>query len=203
MYERQLARLNYLTRMALVGLIHNRCLTIKDGVIDDSAAVTLMSNDTEDGAQFGDLLHEVWSQVLELCIGMYMLAEELGWVCIVPLLVVLCKTRRYSRFTRIARDLCLHGLGISQAVKFITTDLVDRQSAFSMATQMRISTTKAILDSMKNVKTMGLVERMEAKIQTAREREMMHYIAFHRLLVAFFVSCKLLLVCLTPGRYRL
>lgn len=90
MYERLIARLNCLTRMALVGIIHNRCLTIKDGALDDSAAVTLMSNDAGDAASCGDLLHELWSQGLELCIGMYMLARELGWVCIFPLLVVLC-----------------------------------------------------------------------------------------------------------------
>ena len=91
MYKRLLARLNCLTRMALVGVIYNRCLTIKDGVCDESAAVTLMSNDTESVAYYGDLFHDLWSQVLELCIGMYMLAGELGWVCIFPLLVVLCK----------------------------------------------------------------------------------------------------------------
>ncbi len=91
MYERLLARLSCLARMALVGIIHNRCLTIKDGVFDESAAMTLMSNDTENAAGCEDLFHELWSQVLELCIGMYMLAGELGWVCIFPLLVVLCK----------------------------------------------------------------------------------------------------------------
>ncbi len=59
-----------------------------------------------------------------------------------------------------------------------------------MATQMRISTTKAILDSIKNIKMMGLVEKMEAKIQTARDHEIKQYVAFYWLLVAFFVSCK-------------
>lgn len=76
--------------MAAVGLIHNRCLTIKDGVIDESAALTLMSEDADDVASACSLIHELWSQVLELGIGMYLLADQLGWVCIVPLLVVLC-----------------------------------------------------------------------------------------------------------------
>ncbi len=83
--------------MALVGIIYNRCLTIQDGILDESAAMTLMSNDAESAAQFGDLLHETWSQVLELCIGMYLLAKELGWVCIFPLVVVICRT--YANIT--------------------------------------------------------------------------------------------------------
>lgn len=90
MYERQVARLNCQIRMGLVGVIYNRSLTIEAGILDDSAAVTLMSSDTEDAANSGALFHQFWSEVLELCIGIYMLARELGWVCISPLLVVLC-----------------------------------------------------------------------------------------------------------------
>jgi hypothetical protein len=90
MYDVRLNRLTAMSRMAMVGLIHNRCLTIRDGVFDDSAAVTLMSNDADQITYSADLLHQLWSQTLELCIGMYLLASELGWVCIVPLLIVAC-----------------------------------------------------------------------------------------------------------------
>lgn len=90
MYERRVARLSYRIRMGLVGVIYNRCLTIEAGILDDSAAVTLMSSDTEDAASSGALFHQLWSEVLELCIGIYLLGRELGWVCIFPLLVVLC-----------------------------------------------------------------------------------------------------------------
>jgi ATP-binding cassette, subfamily C (CFTR/MRP), member 1 len=57
-----------------------------------------------------------------------------------------------------------------------------------MAIQTRISTTKAILDSMKNIKMMGLVEKMGAKIQTARDNEIKLTIAFNWLIVAFHAS---------------
>jgi hypothetical protein len=96
-----------------------------------------------------------------------------------------------------ALTLHLHILGISKSVKFITANLVDRQMAFSMATQMRISRTKSILDSIKNIKMMGLVEKTEAKIQTARDHEIKQYVAFYRLLVAYIVSCKWLLGALS------
>jgi len=97
MYDIRLHRLNVMSHMATVGLIHNRCLTIQQGVFDDSAAVTLMSNDVEQIIFTADLLHELWSQTLELCIGMYLLAMELGWVCIVPILLVVCTFLRMDQ----------------------------------------------------------------------------------------------------------
>jgi hypothetical protein len=93
MCVRMLVRVNYRGRLALVGAIYNDCLTFKDDLLDESAAMTLISNGAESAATFADLLHDTWSQVFELCIGMYMLAGELGWVCILPPLVILCKLR--------------------------------------------------------------------------------------------------------------
>ncbi|KAK0717286.1 P-loop containing nucleoside triphosphate hydrolase protein [Lasiosphaeria miniovina] len=67
-----------------------------------------------------------------------------------------------------------------------------------MATQMRISSTKGTLDSMKNIKMMGLVDKMEAKIQSVRDDEISKFIRFYRLLVAFFVS-SIALAQFTPA----
>jgi ATP-binding cassette subfamily C (CFTR/MRP) protein 1 len=60
-----------------------------------------------------------------------------------------------------------------------------------MATQKRISTTKAILDFMKNIMMMGLTNNMEAKIEAAREFEIKMYIGLNRLFVAFNASGEL------------
>ncbi|KAI9738029.1 MAG: hypothetical protein M1818_005457 [Claussenomyces sp. TS43310] len=173
MYDIRLHRLNVMSHMIIVGLIHNRCLTIKDGVFDNSAALTLMSNDVEQIMFSADLFHELWSQTFELCIGMYLLASELGWVCIVPLLIVV--------FT-------------SQGCKFVTAHIADRQKAVSMATQIRISIIKAILDSIKNIKMMGLIDKMEGKIQAARDHEIEMYINLNWLFVAFNASATMLTI---------
>ncbi|KAH8653767.1 ABC transporter [Xylariales sp. PMI_506] len=173
MYDIRMDRLSVSNRISMVGLIHNRCLTIKDGVFDDSVAVTLMSNDAE-GVQFsGFLFHEIWAQVIELTVGVYLLATELGWVCLVPVLIVALT---------------------SQGSKFVTGHIADRQKALSMATQTRISITKAILDSMRNIKMMGLVEKMTAKIEAAREHEIEMMINFHWLIVAFNTSASVLYI---------
>ncbi len=62
--------------------------------------------------------------------------------------------------------------------------------AFSQATQTRISATKAVLDSMKNIKMMGLVEKTESRIQSTRESELKEFTRFYKLMVTFFCSCK-------------
>ncbi len=65
-----------------------------------------------------------------------------------------------------------------------------------MATQTRISVTKAILDSMKNIKMMGLVDKMKVKIQAARDHEIAMFINSNWLVVAFIGSGELVfLVC--------
>ncbi|KAJ6781871.1 hypothetical protein PWT90_06528 [Aphanocladium album] len=152
-YLRILAQVTIVGRMALVGIIYKDCLNVKDRVDDKTAAVTLMSVDADSAAGCWDMFHDFWSQMLEAAIGMYMLAGELGWICLFPLLVV-----------------------------------VDRQVEFSRATQARISATKAVLDSMKNIKMMGLVEKMETRIQGQRDQELKKFVAFYRLLVVYFVS---------------
>lgn len=62
--------------------------------------------------------------------------------------------------------------------------------SFSQATQARISTTKAVLDSMKNIRMMGIVEKMEARVKDTRRDEMKQFVGFYRLLVAYFISCE-------------
>lgn len=171
LYDARNNRLNVLSGMGIIGLIHNRCLTIKDGIFDESAAVTLMSNDADMIQYTASLVHELWAQSLELAIGLYLLATELGWVCLVPLLIV---------------------AGTSQGSKFITVNIAGRQKALSMATQTRVSITKAILDSMKNIKMMGLVDKMGAKIQKARDNEIDAYISFNWLIMGFNIAASVL-----------
>lgn len=99
MYVRLLARVHILERMALVGTIYHDSLAPKDD--RDDSAVTLMSNDADSAAGCGDLFHQIWAEVLEVCIGMYLLAKELGWVCIFPVVIVFGTLDKLSRETNV------------------------------------------------------------------------------------------------------
>lgn len=94
-------------RSALVGVIHSRSLTIQDGAYDDSLAVTLMSTDVDNFTVIADRFHACWSSLLQVIIGTYLLAQQVGWMCIVPLCLVM------STFDL---SLSLQGIVVSNAI---------------------------------------------------------------------------------------
>lgn len=77
-------------RGALVSLIYDRTLQLQDGVYNEAAAVTLMSTDVDRIASSLEDLHEIWAQIIEVGLGIWLLAMQLGWVCVFPLLVLSC-----------------------------------------------------------------------------------------------------------------
>lgn len=80
-------------RSGMVALIYEKTLVLKDGVYDESAAMSLMSNDVDQISFVLEEMNEIWSRVLEIAIGLPLLTHQLGWVSIVPLIVVISKFR--------------------------------------------------------------------------------------------------------------
>ena len=78
-------------RGATVALIYNRTLSLQPGTYDESAAVTLQSSDVDAIVDGIDNINEIWSRLLEVVIGIFLLARQLGWVCVTPLVIVGCK----------------------------------------------------------------------------------------------------------------
>lgn len=78
-------------RGAVVGLINAKSLSQQSDNYDDGKAVTLMSIDAENVGQSARMFHETWSQVIEVILGTLMLAKEVGWLCPVPLVLILCE----------------------------------------------------------------------------------------------------------------
>lgn len=78
-------------RGATVSLIYSRALQIQDGLYDESASITLMSTDTDRVSLAIYNLNEVWARAIEVGIAIFLLARQLGWVAVIPLLIVICK----------------------------------------------------------------------------------------------------------------
>jgi ATP-binding cassette subfamily C (CFTR/MRP) protein 1 len=78
-------------RGGMVSLIYDRTLTLTEGGVDDSAAVSLMSNDVDQIAFGLEELNECWSRLIEIAIGVPLLTLQLGWVSVMPLVVVACE----------------------------------------------------------------------------------------------------------------
>jgi len=77
-------------RGAVVGLINNKSLTQRSGGYDDGKAVTLMSTDAENLGQTASMFHEAWAHVVEVMIGLTMLAQQVGWIFLVPIVIIFC-----------------------------------------------------------------------------------------------------------------
>jgi ABC-type multidrug transport system fused ATPase/permease subunit len=75
-------------RGGLVSLIFKKTLKLKTTSIKDSAPVTLMTADVETIVAAGASVHDMWANMLELPVGIYLLYRQVGK----PSLLVLVPT---------------------------------------------------------------------------------------------------------------
>lgn len=74
-----------------MSLIHDHTLKSNN---DDNSAITLIGNDVEDVQMAMGWFHVIWSSLLSLGLGLYLLTSKLGWVSVVPILLVASKWLR-------------------------------------------------------------------------------------------------------------
>ncbi|KAF2488718.1 putative multidrug resistance protein [Lophium mytilinum] len=138
-------------RGALVGLVFNKTLVLRDGVYDESAAVTHMSTDIDRIAEGMKNMHETWARLIEVAIGIWLLSTQLGAVSITPIVIVV---------------ICA---GINT---WAAKQSSIRQKIWGASVQTRIGGTASLLGSMKSVKMMGLADLMSDNILADRVHEM-------------------------------
>lgn len=90
-YNQSLYRFVTMFRGATVALIYDHTLAISTGAYDESGALTLMSTDVDRIVLCLVDLNECWARAIEVVVGTVLLALQLGWVCIVPIVVVVSK----------------------------------------------------------------------------------------------------------------
>lgn len=151
LFKHQLYRHITIVRGALVSLIYTQSLSIERTIGDPSAAVTLMSTDVDRICQSLILLHDLWARPLELIIGITLLPLQIGWVCIMPIAVILISAILDSR---------------------VTISIGDKVGVWSDTVQRRISLTGYVLSSMKSVKMLGLTRPLHTLLQNERLHEL-------------------------------
>jgi ATP-binding cassette subfamily C (CFTR/MRP) protein 1 len=92
MYQHVGNRLRVMTRGVLVGLIHSKTLGCSNESLYEGKVVTLMSNDVDNLVDTAEMFHETWAQLLEVLIGILLLAREVGWLWPLPLVFIFCKS---------------------------------------------------------------------------------------------------------------
>ncbi|WQF82387.1 Putative AAA+ ATPase domain, ABC transporter type 1, transmembrane domain-containing protein [Colletotrichum destructivum] len=170
-YYHRLNQLKVMIRGAVVGLINNKSFSQKSSNHDDGRAVTLISTDAGNVGQAASMFHETWAQVIEVLLGTTMLAREVGWVCLVPYVIIFfC--------SRMSRHVAKH--------------LQSKQKDWSMATQKRLAVTTSMLSSMKSLKMLGVATHTESLVHDLRLQELKAAQKVRWMMVAYNASANAL-----------
>ncbi|KAJ5946436.1 ABC transporter transmembrane domain type 1 [Penicillium verhagenii] len=150
-YDQMLYRLVTMFRGAASSMIYDHALRIPDGTLGDrSATVTLMTTDVDRIIASLITLNEYWARTIEVGIGIALLALRLGWVCLMPLIVVLIS---------------------SGGSIYISKHIGGHQKVWVDAVQQRISITRSLLDSIQTIKATGLSQTFLRLVQRKRTEE--------------------------------
>jgi hypothetical protein len=77
-----------MVRGALTGLIHHQSLNLPNEKSQDSSALALISSDVESIESAGEIFHESWARLLEVIIGTMLLAAQIQWLALLPLMII-------------------------------------------------------------------------------------------------------------------
>ncbi|KAH0274733.1 putative ABC transporter, partial [Aureobasidium melanogenum] len=162
LYQQQISRIMTKLRGALVSIIHDHILVVYDGATKDGAALTLISSDIDTIIRVLGELNESWARLIEVAVGIGLLARQVGAVSIVPIVLTVTST---------------------QAQGWVSRRIGSRRKDWSAATQKRVNTTSAVLGSLQSVKMSGLKESASSLLHSLRLNELQMFACFARLII--------------------
>lgn len=162
-------------------MIYQKMIGMKIDNANESAALSLMGTDVERIVETWYLLiAEIWANMVQIGIAVWLLERQLGAVCVAPIIVALGMSRSvpsfYFKMTETLTFLAATATSM-KAATFVTS----RQKIWLEAIQDRINFTSEILGSMANVKMLGLTDKMTTIIQSMRVKELNLSKRFRRL----------------------
>jgi len=117
-----------------------------------------------------NIITDLWANVLQIGIAIYLLERQVGAVCIAPVILAIGKPNGIMIIIHVNSLTCLavSTLVTSKFSSFVTT----RQKVWLEAIQQRVNFTSESLGSMKSVKMLGLTDKIGSIMQAMREREL-------------------------------
>jgi len=150
-YTTQLNRTMTMTRGTLVSSIFGHTIYSCDSFAGDKSPLTLMTTDVQRiTTTLGRAIDGLASAPVEITIGMVLLSRQIGWVCVLPIII--------------SSAAVVWGIRNSGSA-------VPLQRAWVSATQERISLTAGVLGIPKAMKMLGLTDVFRTKILNYRSRE--------------------------------
>lgn len=81
-----------MVRGAIVSMVYKKACTLNLKDADPAESVTLMSADVERIVQGWQTMHEMWANIAEIALAIFLLERELGVACVVPVGVTVGKS---------------------------------------------------------------------------------------------------------------
>ncbi|RMI99793.1 hypothetical protein CDV36_015945 [Fusarium kuroshium] len=161
-YQHLTYRAITMARGQLITILYDKATDINITAADPTASLTLMSADIERIDTGWRTAHDVWANLVEIAVAVYLLERQLGVVCLIPVGAAIFSI-----------------VGSVIAVSFVMA----RQAMWLEAIEKRIAATSQMLGAMKGVKMCGLTDVLGARIQAMRNEEMHISGKFRRLLI--------------------
>ncbi|RBR18642.1 uncharacterized protein FIESC28_05919 [Fusarium coffeatum] len=161
-YQHMTVRATTMARGQLISMLYDKATDMSITAANPTAALTLMSADIERIDTGWRTAHDVWANLIEIVIAVYLLGRQLGLACLIPVGAAIFSI-----------------VGSVIAVSFVMA----RQAIWLEAIERRISVTSQMLGSMKGVKMCGLSSVLGTRIQAMREEELHISGKFRRLLI--------------------
>lgn len=150
-YQHGLYRLGTILRGGLMTLLYHKTLELSIAAEDSTSVLTLMSADVQRISEAAAMFHDSWISLIDVGVAMYLLYLRMGAACYGSAIVY---------FSVI--------LATSQTTRFMGR----YQKLWLEAIEKRISFTSALLQSVRNVKLLGLSSVIEEKTQGLRADEL-------------------------------
>lgn len=165
-YEHLLFRAAGMVRGGLITLVYQKMLRLPVTGVSETSAVALMGNDIETLAErSGTLFVECWANLITVIISLWMLSEQLGAVCVVPILIAI-GTLAFNLFQTLKSPLTsvVSLCGCTSLGKTVAS----RQVTWQRATQDRINFISEVIGSIKAVKMLGFSDKFIESIRAKR-----------------------------------
>ncbi|OAA70037.1 Vacuolar metal resistance and drug detoxification protein [Akanthomyces lecanii RCEF 1005] len=138
-------------RGMLVMALYAKVQRLSVGVLEKSAAITLLTTDIA-GLQDGlGYLHSSWSSLLELGLGVYVLYTFVGYACFLLFI-----------------PSSISALG----TYIVTKNMASARTIWNEKVETRVAATSNILAQLKSIKAMGLTQVMSTYLQEKRVHEL-------------------------------
>jgi ATP-binding cassette subfamily C (CFTR/MRP) protein 1 len=80
-----------MARGGLISMLYSKTVDLSVSALDPTAAVTLMSADIERIHTGWQTVHDMWANIIEIGLAIFLLYRQLGVACAIPVAVAICK----------------------------------------------------------------------------------------------------------------